>query len=65
MPRLLVSIRIRLDIERRISELAMFNLASDSKLRGCDLDHTKLETTVSYLGIEVDDALDIPEQTGA
>jgi site-specific recombinase XerD len=27
------------------------------------LGHTKLESTVSYLGIEVDDALEIPEQT--
>ena len=31
------AIRIRLDIEHRIRELAMFNLAIDSKLRGCDL----------------------------
>ena len=27
------------------------------------LGHTKLESTVRYLGIEVDDALDIAEQT--
>jgi integrase len=27
------------------------------------LGHTKLESTVRYLGIEVDDALEIPEQT--
>ena len=26
--------------------------------------HTKLESTVRYLGIEVDDALDIAEQIG-
>ena len=31
------AIRIRLDIKHRIRELAMFNLAIDSKLRGCDL----------------------------
>jgi integrase len=31
------AIRIRLDIEHRTRELAMFNLAIDSKLRGCDL----------------------------
>ncbi len=31
------SIRIRLEIERRTRELALFNLAIDSKLRGCDL----------------------------
>lgn len=28
------------------------------------LGHTKLESTVRYLGIEVDDALEIAEQTG-
>ena len=61
-----------------------FNLAIDSKLRGCDvvalkvddispsgytwiaqqllLGHTKIESTVRYLGIEVDDALAIAEQ---
>jgi hypothetical protein len=27
--------------------------------------HTKLESTVRYLGIEVDDALDMAEQTEA
>jgi len=28
------------------------------------LGHSKLESTVRYLGIEVDDALEIAEQTG-
>jgi hypothetical protein len=28
------------------------------------LGHTKLESTVRYLGIEVDDALEMAEQTG-
>jgi hypothetical protein len=37
----------------------MFNLAIDSKLL---LGHTKIESTVRYLGIEVDDALAIAEQ---
>ena len=31
------AIRIRLQLEHRIRELALFNLAIDSKLRGCDL----------------------------
>jgi len=31
------AIRIRLQLAKRIRELAMFNLAIDSKLRGCDL----------------------------
>ena len=30
-------IRIRLQLNHRIKELALFNLAVDSKLRGCDL----------------------------
>src|SRR4249920_2975629 len=30
-------IRIRLQLDHRIRELALFNLAIDSKLRGCDL----------------------------
>jgi len=29
------------------------------------LGHTKLESTVRYLGIEVDDALELAEQTGS
>jgi integrase len=31
------SIRIRLQLKERLRDLAMFNLAIDSKLRGCDL----------------------------
>ena len=31
------AIRIRLQLNHRIRELALFNLAIDSKLRGCDL----------------------------
>jgi hypothetical protein len=31
------SIRAKLQLERRTRDLAMFNLAIDSKLRGCDL----------------------------
>ena len=38
---------------RRCRELALFNWAID----------TKLESTVRYLGIEVDDALAMAEQT--
>lgn len=100
------ALRVRLQMESRIRELALFNLGIDSKLRGCDLvslngpgrlprrptgvsrgdatqnpatliyrctknlravqlllGHSKLESTVRYLGIEVDDALEIAEQT--
>ena len=31
------AIRIRLQLEHRARDLALFNLAIDSKLRGCDL----------------------------
>ena len=31
------SIRAKLQLERRVRDLALFNLAIDSKLRGCDL----------------------------
>jgi hypothetical protein len=31
------AVRIRLQIEKRTGYLALFNLAIDSKLRGCDL----------------------------
>jgi hypothetical protein len=31
------SIRTKLQVERRTRDLAMFNLAIDSKLRGCDV----------------------------
>ena len=92
------AIRIRLEMQDRLRELALFDLGIDSKLRACDLlslrvrdvchgdrvsaraivlqqktqnlravqlllGHTKLERTVRYLGIEVDDALEMAEQT--
>ena len=36
-PREVWAIRVRLQMKRRKRDLAMFNLAIDSKLRGCDL----------------------------
>lgn len=41
------------------------DLSEDEELRAIQLflDHTKLESTVRYLGIEVDDALEMAEQT--
>lgn len=36
-PRHIWAIRTRLQHDRRVRDLAMFNLAIDSKLRGCDL----------------------------
>jgi hypothetical protein len=36
-PKHVWSIRTKLQIEGRVRDLAMFNLAIDSKLRGCDV----------------------------
>ena len=49
-PKHVWSIRVRLEISRSWRDLAIFNLAIGSKLRA------------RYLGIEVDDALNIAEQ---
>ena len=37
------SIRTKLQIEKRTRDLAIFNLAIDSKLRGCDVVRMKVE----------------------
>src|SRR5689334_18632380 len=37
------AIRARLELRRRVRDLALFNLAIDSKLRGCDLVALKVE----------------------
>lgn len=37
------SIRARLELKKRVRDLALFNLAIDSKLRACDLTHLKVE----------------------
>ena len=42
-PKHVWSIRTKLQIEGRIRELALFNLAIDSKLRGCDLVGLRVE----------------------
>src|ERR1700694_4196677 len=42
-PRHVWSIRTRLMVEGRTRDLAMFNLAIDSKLRGCDVVALKVE----------------------
>jgi len=49
------SIRSKLQIEGRIRDLAMFNLAIDSKFRGCDVVALKVEDVAPY-GYAVDRA---------
>jgi hypothetical protein len=57
------AIRIRLQLEGRARDLAMFNLAIDSKLRGCDL--VRLQTTDICLGGRVKDrAVVVQKKTG-
>jgi integrase len=40
------AIRIRLQMEQRLRDLALFNLAIDSKLRGCDLVRLRVRDVV-------------------
>jgi hypothetical protein len=57
------AIRILPQLEGRKRDLAMFNLAIDSKLRGCDL--VRLQTTDVCLGDRVRDrAVVIQKKTG-
>ena len=42
-PKHVWSVRTKLQIEGRVRDLAMFNLAIDSKLRGCDLVAIRVE----------------------
>lgn len=42
-PKNLGSIRVRLEMSGATRELALFNLAIDSKLRACDLDRVRVE----------------------
>jgi integrase len=46
-PKHVWSIRTKLQIEGRVRDLAMFNLAIDSKLRGCDVVALKVEDVAS------------------
>src|SRR6476661_4556846 len=73
------AIRTMLQVERSKRDLAMFDLAIDSKLRGCDVVAVRVDDvapngytldratvrqkkTVRYLGIEIDDAIEIEEK---
>src|ERR1700739_3416501 len=42
-PKHVWSIRTKLEVEGRVRDLAMFNLAIDSKLRGCDVVALKVD----------------------
>lgn len=57
------SIRARLQLERRARDLALFNLAIDSKLRGCDLVALRVED-VAPNGYAIDRANVRQRKTG-
>ena len=57
------SIRTKLQVEKLTRDLAMFNLAIDSKLRGCDVVSLKVEDVAPH-GITVDRATVRQRKTG-
>src|SRR5947199_10490965 len=57
------SIRTRLQVEGRTRDLAMFNLAIDSKLRGCDVVAIKVEDVAPH-GYTTDRATVRQKKTG-
>src|SRR5271167_4477776 len=62
-PKHVWSIRTKLQVEGRTRDLAMFNLAIDSKLRGCDVVALKVED-VAPSGYTVDRATVRQKKTG-
>ena len=57
------SIRVRLQLEHRARDLAMFNLAIDSKLRGCDLVSLRVDD-IAVAGHVKDRATTVQHKTG-
>ena len=57
------AIRTKLQIEQRTRDLAMFNLAIDSKLRGCDVVAIKVEG-VAPNGYSLDRATCVRKRPG-
>ena len=62
-PKHVWSIRTKLQVEGRIRELAMFNLAIDSKLRGCDVVALRVED-VAPNGYSIERATVRQKKTG-
>ena len=58
------SIRTRLQVEGRVRDLAMFNLAIDSKLRGCDVVSIKIVDVAPH-GYALDRAAALKESVQA
>ena len=62
-PKHIWSIRTKLQVEGRTRDLALFNLAIDSKLRGCDVASIKVED-VAPRGFALDRATVRQKKTG-
>ena len=62
-PKHVWTIRTKLQVEHRTRDLAMFNLAIDSKLRGCDVVALKVEDVAPY-GVALDRANVRQRKTG-
>src|SRR5437588_1344746 len=62
-PKHVWSIRTKLQIDQRMRDLAMFNLAIDSKLRGCDVVRLRVEDVAPH-GHVVDRATIRQKKTG-
>jgi len=62
-PKHVWAVRTKLQLEKRIRDLALFNLAIDSKLRGCDVVAIRVED-VAPRGYAVDRAIVRQKKTG-
>src|SRR6266516_4574441 len=62
-PKHVWSIRTKLQVEKRTRDLAIFNLAIDSKLRGCDVVALKVED-IAPSGYAIERALVRQKKTG-
>jgi len=63
LPKHVWAIRTRLQIQRRHRDLALFNIAIDSKLRGCDVVALKVEDVAPH-GYTMDRAMVRQKKTG-
>lgn len=57
------AIRVRLQIARRVRDLALFDIALDSKLRGCDVDSLRLADILAA-GVVRRRAIVVQQKTG-
>lgn len=63
-PREVWAIRVRLQISARVRDLALYNLAIDSKLRGCDLVRLRVEDVMQGTQVR-NQALICQQKTGS